>query len=320
MKLSKSLLALILSTALAFGLGLPAMAEENGTSRLPDAKVFVVWPGWETVSYGESFTLSTRVDTPQEVEALSYQWYCTPRTFSALSPIQGATEPTLSVSFGEPHYPLPGTEQDAWFIFICKVTFVERNTGGEEIGTAVVQSNSFEVHMDTTWGHYKWGQHTDVPFGDGFTLNSQGDIPAWVDVSYEWWYTHDLSDPANAKWTKIEGAHGPSISVAPGDAHYPPQPGKPYDKTVGYYDCRAAFVMHDQQGNEAGTSSSSRLISVSVAPEREMNFFEKAFQSILSALWTPFALLLTAFAMPGPGWIVLAVIGAPITWLRNLFQ
>ena len=75
MKLSKRLLALLLSTVLAFGLALPAMAEDDPpTEPAPAMPVITVQPQTIHVKRGEQKTLSVEAHIPNG-DPLGYLWY-----------------------------------------------------------------------------------------------------------------------------------------------------------------------------------------------------------------------------------------------------
>ena len=123
-KLLSPILALVLTLALALSLALPAMAEGEPEPEVNwDDFTIITQPKDLTIKYGESFTLSVEVNVPDGV-AVIYTWW----RYSDGSLIDGATGPTLQLSFDEPLYPqasYPYQNATAWYS--CTVTPVISN-------------------------------------------------------------------------------------------------------------------------------------------------------------------------------------------------
>jgi len=126
MKHAKKLLALLLAFIMAFGIGVSAMAAET----IYDP--FLVPQPWDqTITNGDSFTLSIEVDVPEGWQA-EYQWFeGSYRGFEGHPKIdiQGAAAPILSLSPGNPAYP---SVQKKWHdtakLYGCRITL--RDGGG----------------------------------------------------------------------------------------------------------------------------------------------------------------------------------------------
>jgi len=132
MKYAKKLLALLLACVMAFGLGVSALATG-------EAPYIVTQSQNLTIAHGDSITLSVEVYVPTGW-AVEYQWF-----FSSQK-IQGATEPILRLSPGDPCYP-QGEERYTLVTSIsCEITL--RN----EDGTVLKLTSESSLIVETTIG------------------------------------------------------------------------------------------------------------------------------------------------------------------------
>jgi len=117
MKYTKRILAILLTFALALGLAMPAMAEVNW-NEFKITKV-ICDPADRLVKRGNSFTISVEVNIPDWIETVEYQWYwdyfksngITLQGEWVATPIEGATEATLTLNPEHPDYPNPSNSR-----------------------------------------------------------------------------------------------------------------------------------------------------------------------------------------------------------------
>ena len=137
MKLTKKLLALLLTLALALSLALPAMAAVNW-----DEFHIITQPQSMTVIRGDSFTLSVEVNVPDGAE-VEYQWRRGPVGGSEDSStrIYGATEPDLQISSNDDHYPFLNNYYD----YYCEITAYEKDAGDTVLSSQMLTSDRARV-------------------------------------------------------------------------------------------------------------------------------------------------------------------------------
>lgn len=87
-----------------------------------------------------------------------------------------------------------------------------------------------------------------IPYGEDFTLQAQIPVPAGVNVSYQWYYYEN-----NEIRRDIQGATGPTLSVAYGAPYYPSH--NPYSPSLRFdrdYFVDAAFTGGDVDATVRG--------------------------------------------------------------------
>jgi len=118
MKITKRLLAAVLTMALALGLALPAMAAVDW-----DAFKITKQPQDLTIKHGDSFTLSVEVSVPAGVE-VEYQWYRW-MNGGGPKPIDGETAAIMIRKSNDSDYP----SENRFYEYHCEITAHEEGTG-----------------------------------------------------------------------------------------------------------------------------------------------------------------------------------------------
>ena len=238
----KKRFALLLALAMAFCLGVPAMAA-------PDFSINVQ-PQDITINYGESFTLSVEAEVPAGQSA-AYQWWRVGGTWNDLIP--GATGPDLCLSYGDNAYPDAFPRNDSYTPanYQCVVTLVPGNETRTS-ARAVVAVRPIILTQPRS---------LSIGARESFTLSLEAQAaPGW-EIAYQW-----------VKWGHgdIAGATGPSLRLSDGDPAYPEAVISIGDAT-GYYDCVITVFQRDENGGKINEAS---FYSLSACVERKLNFRE----------------------------------------------
>jgi len=140
MKLTKRILAVVITLALALTLALPATATVNWdefriATETQDMKI----------QRGESFTLSVEVIIPDGVE-VEYQWV---HGVSSNSPIiENATSPNLRLSPNDTNYPSEFWSRSARSDYYCKITAFEKDNENNVISSKTLRSKPTNVIVE----------------------------------------------------------------------------------------------------------------------------------------------------------------------------
>ena len=148
MKLTKQLLAGLLSLLLLLGFGAPAMAEEDPSYFL---WAYVQQPPWRiTVAYGEEIVLSVEIRVAEGVEA-RFWWT------NADGDIV-ATGPELRLTPESPHYPRAAQPNEcAETFFRYHIAFYRENDQGEMEAFYTRNGNSTRAHVSRApRGIFEW--------------------------------------------------------------------------------------------------------------------------------------------------------------------
>ena len=144
MKYPKRMLAALLALILALGLALPAMAAGPQSAINWDDFYIITQPQNLTVAHGESFTLSVEVNVPDGV-TVTYQWFST-QIGMATNAISGATQPVLTLSPDNPHYPIAFRPyQSTRASYIVHITAIAEDNDGNIIETRTLDSSRASV-------------------------------------------------------------------------------------------------------------------------------------------------------------------------------
>jgi len=297
---------LLLALALALGLAVPAMAEDESgtitkTVNSPDmpsgASIAITRPVDYSVPYNTSFIISAEVTAPPEME-VSLQWeYLLYPSYSRIFAIEDATEPELTVTPGTPYYPIKnGNRSDLEFIMgyrlIAAFTW-------EDEGSVVVTCPMHIIQMSIPYVEQQ-SYRIDVPYGADAVIDARLELPPGVEATYEW------RTGSSYGRNLIEGTDGPVLILRPGDPEYPQLNNNLLVRLVNRYTpayksyCyRATVTVRDEHGEviDAFIHFPFNDYGVSIEPQRPLSFFEQSLVRLF--LLPPFAALATP-------WLILA--------------
>jgi hypothetical protein len=152
-RILSTLLALVLSFALAFSFALPAAAAVNW-----DDFRITKQPQNLTIKHGDSFTLSVEVAMPVGAD-IKYQWY------GGSNRIANATASELHLGADDRYYPDDDRLGGASSSFFCEITAYDEDNGGDK---RTIWSDTVHVTTERTL----LGKLLDVtiaPFGYAFS-------------------------------------------------------------------------------------------------------------------------------------------------------
>jgi len=279
MKLSKRLTALLLVLALSLCLTLPAFAETDAEAAdtesdtvtytlentPPGTTVTISYPRDDTVKYGDSFTISAEVSAPPDVQ-VSYQWAGNRYRNTAPNAIAGATEPELTIQFGNLYYPKYDLLADTMTFYgeyAVSITFA-----GQDIDTTVKGNMEVTATMD----YIAAQKEMTVPHGSDVTIDARWDLPPGVEVSYQW-----RASSRGFGSTIMEDVTEPKFTLSPGSKYYPSEPEFAYFPAQATYGYIATFTVKNEQDEVVNTftCNSGQIFKVTVEAERGPTFFEK---------------------------------------------
>ncbi|MCL2495238.1 MAG: hypothetical protein FWE98_06235 [Oscillospiraceae bacterium] len=213
MKHAKKPLALLLALVIALGLGVSAMAEEE-----LDVPYIITQPQNQNLPYGAAITLSVEVYLPEGWTA-EYQWYIRHRWFQEYGftndkyILDGATEPTLLLSPGDPWYTIYWFyEEGIDYTFFCEVTFAGayQTLNSDNARVIVAEKTADDLPYVITSP-----KDLTIRSGRSFILSVEVYVPKGWTVEYEWFVGNQ--EPQFGPGTVTTK---PSILVARGDPGY----------------------------------------------------------------------------------------------------
>ena len=233
MKHTKKLLALLLALILGLGLGVPAMAVDW-------ADFYLISPATVdlTVPFGEDIELSVLVNIPAGTEA-TYQWYRT--KIDNGNRIADPTTSDFTISPGDAHYPYPVyPDRSVTQTFYCRVTAFETDAGGRYIRECRFNVTVIDFPVVADWENFRIDtqpQSQDLKSDSNFTLSVGVNIPAGIEVEYQWCHNR----------VPIANAAASSFSCSPGDPCYP-KTGVRANRARAAYHCRVTGIERNAQG------------------------------------------------------------------------
>ena len=145
-----------------------------------------------------------------------------------------------------------------------------------------------------------------IPFGEDFTLSVEVNVPAEVEVTYDW---------HSPRWGRTGKAQGAVFHCTPDHPYYPKAPAsRPYLEQTVEYICVIYGLEKDAGGNVVGYTQYLEMqhITVTVLPEREPTRWE----TIRDFLLMPVLFVIGFFAAaPYSFAILFAVLLYPFAWL-----
>jgi len=254
----------------------------------------------QRLPYGSSWELSVEVYVPDDW-VVRYQW-----VVGNGVDIPGATEATLRMSPGDPHYP----NNSAYYI--CKIRV------GVPYGEIYNLSTSYgSVYIDPpaqgddTYYILTQPESQVFPHGADVVMNVEMHVAdGWEVVGYYW--ERDKSGGSNP------GVMGPVLRLPPSSRYYPPKPTKPYYST--YYSYRCMITVQDAHGTRFNIFSSQARATIEA--EREINdweqfwidwdkFWSRAFETFLYLVLGAFIIFAGALSL---------VFVYPFHWLYSMLH
>ena len=223
MKHTKQLLALLLTLAMALGLGASdAFAQEAAAESTVNWDDFyiVTQPQGATIPYGDSFTLDVEVNLPEGV-VVNYDWLLrTTGVHYQMSKFKKTSDTTSSITLrsNASYYPpsdLYGGQSGFWDYYVFIVAY-EEDADGNLISSRNLRSETVRVtaeydvaiNLDIT----AQPQDLKVKNGESFALSVQAETSDGIVLAYQWYHGS----------TPIEGATSPELHLDAKNPHYPP--------------------------------------------------------------------------------------------------